>query len=193
MSLLIHKLPTEVNKNIINTDFRISILFELLIQDRKVPNDLKILKALELYYPNFETIKNYDQVVKAVEGMLWFYQCGKELANSNKDENNNKYNQIYSYEFDDKYIYSAFMEQYKIDLQEIEYMHWWKFRALFDGLNENTEIVKIMGYRSMDLSKIKDTERRNYYKKMKRLYALPDMRTIEEKETEFARGFLANN
>lgn len=190
MSLLIHKLPMEVNNNMINTDFRISILFELLIQDRKVPNDLKILKALELYYPNFETIKDYNQVVKAVEGMLWFYQCGKELANSNKNENNNKYNQIYSYEFDDKYIYSAFMEQYKIDLQEIEYMHWWKFRALFDGLSEDTEIVKIMGYRSVNLSQIKDTERRNYYKKMKRLYALPDTRTLEEKETEFARNFL---
>lgn len=190
MSLLIHKLPMEVNKNIINTDFRISILFELLIQDRKVPNDLKILKALELYYPNFKAIKDYNQVVKAVEGILWFYQCGKELANSNKNENNNNHNQIYSYEFDDKYIYSAFMEQYKIDLQEIEYMHWWKFRALFDGLNEDTEIVKIMGYRSVNLSQIKDTERRNYYKKMKRLYALPDTRTLEEKETEFARNFL---
>ena len=81
------------------------------------------------------------------------------------------------------------MEQYKIDLQEIEYMHWWKFRALFDGLNENTEIVKIMGYRSMDLSKIKDTERRNYYKKMKRLHALPDMRTIEEKKPNLQKTF----
>ena len=89
MNLLIHKLPTEVNKNIINTDFRISILFELLIQDRKVPNNIKILKALELYYPNFKTIKNYNDVVEAIEGMLWFYQCGKALANSNKENRNN--------------------------------------------------------------------------------------------------------
>ena len=153
-----------------------------------MPNNLKILKALELYYPNFEEISNYNE---AIEGMLWFYQCGKELANSNeKNKNNNKYNQIYSYEFDNKYIYSAFMEQYKIDLQEIEYMHWWKFRALFDGLNEDAEIVKIMGYRSVNLSQIKDIEKRNYYKKMKRLYALPDNRSLEEKEVEFAKGFL---
>ena len=69
-------------------------------------------------------------------------------------------------------------------------MHWWKFKALFDGLNENTEIVKIMGYRSVNLSQIKDSEKRNYYKKMKRLYAIPDMRSQEEKEAEFARGFL---
>lgn len=187
MSLLIHKLPTQVNEMAINTDFKISILFELLMQDEKIKKELKIMKALQLYYPDFEKIRDYE---KAIEQMLWFYRCGKELANSNKSNGNNKYNQIYSYEFDDNYIYSAFLQQYNIDLQETKYMHWWKFEALFDGLNENTEIVKIMGYRSINLSQIKDIEKRKYYKKMKRLYALPDMRTQKEKEIEFARSFL---
>lgn len=187
MSLLIHKLPTQANGMTINTDFKISILFELLMQDEKIKKELKIMKALQLYYPDFEKISDYE---KAIEQMLWFYRCGKELANSNKSNGNNKYNQIYSYEFDDNYIYSAFLQQYNIDLQEIKYMHWWKFKALFDGLNENTEIVKIMGYRSINLSQIKDTEKKKYYKKMKKLYALPDMRIQEEKEAEFARSFL---
>lgn len=187
MSLLIHKLPTQVNGMEINTDFKISILFELLMQDVKIKKELRIMKALQLYYPDFNKISDYE---KAIERMLWFYRCGKELANSNKLNGNNKYNQIYSYEFDDNYIYSAFLQQYNIDLQEIKYMHWWKFKALFDGLNENTEIVKIMGYRSINLSQIKDMEKRKYYKKMKKLYALPDMRTQEEKETEFAKSFL---
>lgn len=188
MNLLIHKLPTKVKEMKINTDFRVSILFELLMQNQKIRKELKIMKALQLYYPDFEKISDYET---AIEQMLWFYKCGKELANSNKrSTNHNRYNQIYSYEFDDTYIYSAFLQQYHIDLQEVEYMHWWKFKALFDGLSEETEIVKIMGYRSINLSQIKDTERRNFYKKMKKLYALPDMRTQEEKEVEFARGFL---
>lgn len=188
MNLLIHKLPIQVEEMKINTDFRISILFELLMQNQKMRKELKIMKALQLYYPDFEKISNYEI---AIEQMLWFYKCGKELDNSNKrNTNHNRYNQIYSYEFDDTYIYSAFLQQYHIDLQEVEYMHWWKFKALFDGLSEETEIVRIMGYRSINLSQIKDTERRNFYKKMKKLYALPDMRTQEEKEVEFARGFL---
>ena len=188
MNLLIHKLPIQVEEMKINTDFRISILFELLMQNQKIRKELKIMKALQLYYPDFEKISNYET---AIEQMLWFYKCGKELDNSNKRNTiHNRYNQIYSYEFDDTYIYSAFLQQYHIDLQEVEYMHWWKFKALFDGLSEETEIVKIMGYRSINLSQIKDTERRNFYKKMKKLYALPDMRTQEEKEVEFARGFL---
>jgi len=82
------------------------------------------------------------------------------------------------------------MQQYNIDLQEIKYMHWWKFKALFNGLAENTEIVKIMGYRAVNLSKIKDKEQKNFYKRMKKIYALPDTRSQEEKESEFARAFL---
>ena len=188
MNLLIHKLPTEVEGIKINTDYKVSILFELLMQDRKVPKELKLMKALQIYYPEFNKIKNYE---KAIEKMMWFYKCGKETENGNRENTrNSKYNQIYSFEYDDKYIYSAFLQQYKIDLQETKYMHWWKFKALFDGLNEETEIVKIMGYRSVNLSQIKDTEKRNYYKKMKRLYAIPDMRSQEEKEEEFAKSFL---
>ena len=104
----------------------------------------------------------------------------------NKEENKQK--QIYSYEFDAEYIYSSFMEQYKIDLNT-SHMHWWKFKALFEGLNENTQIVKIMGYRAIDLGKIKDKEEKTRYKKLKKLYALPDMRTQEEKEADFGKAF----
>lgn len=193
MSIIIDDLQITLKNKIgntkFNTDFRISMLFEMLMQDTNINNKEKIVKALNLYYPNIEEIVDFK---KAIENILWFYRCGRDkLSNCNKNKSNKSdRKQIYSYEFDDIYIYSAFLQQYNIDLQDIEYLHWWKFKALFDGLNENTEIVKIMGYRSVNLSQIKDTEKRNYYKKMKRLYAIPDMRSQEEKENEFARGFL---
>ena len=119
--------------------------------------------------------------------MLWFFRCGKELANSSKKRGNgNQIKQIYSYEFDDNYIYGAFMQQYNIDLQDIEYLHWWKFKAMFDCLQDDTKIVEIMGYRAMDLRKIKDKKEREHYKKLKNVYKLPDMRSEEEKEADFA-------
>ena len=51
---------------------------------------------------------------------------------------------------DDKYIYSAFKEQYNIDLNSIKYLHWWKFKALLKSLKEDTEFVKIKGYRAYE-------------------------------------------
>ena len=39
--------------------------------------------------------------------------------------------------YDDDYIYSAFLSQYNIDLQDIKHLHWWKFKAMFKSLNED--------------------------------------------------------
>lgn len=145
--------------------------------------------ALNLYY--YEPEKLVD-VKQAIQDILWFYRCGKEdkdvdIENQNNDVKD-KQTQIYSYEFDAEYIYSAFMEQYKIDLSSIRYLHWWKFKALLISLNENVLFSKIMGYRAMEISKIKDKDMEKHYKKMKKLYALPDMRSEEEKENDFANA-----
>jgi len=187
-NILLDKLPRCTPSGLlIRSDFRESIKFELLMQDNKIKEDDKIQLALNLYYDCEKIV----DIKKALDDMVWFYKCGeinkiKETKNDNKKESNK---QIYSYEFDDKYIYSAFMEQYRIDLNNIKYLHWWKFRALLEGLNENTRFVKIMGYRAIDLSKIKDKEEKNKYKKLKKIYNLPDMRTLQEKESDFAKAF----
>ena len=184
-NILLDQLPQYSKSGLkIRTDFRESIKFELLMQDNKISQKEKIMLALKLYYYDISKITD---IKKAVEDMLWFYRCGKNDKEEKSEEYaEEKVKQIYSYEFDDEYIYSAFMEQYKIDLNSIKYLHWWKFKALFNSLNEKTQFVKIMGYRAMNLSKIKDKEMKSNYKRMQKLYALPDMRTEEEKEADFA-------
>ena len=187
-NLLINKLPYYTDSGLrIRTDFRESIKFELLMQDKTIEDDKKIRMILNLYYYNPEKIKD---VKKALEEIVWFYKGGDKIENkiSGRNENNNK-KQIYSYEFDAEYIYSAFMQQYKIDLNSIKYLHWWKFRALFTNLSEDVLFSKIMQYRAVELSSIKDKEMKKFYKKMKRIYALPDMRTEEEKEFDFGEAF----
>lgn len=185
-NLLLNKLPKYTPSGLkIRTDFRESIKFELLMQDTNISKQEKVQLALNLYY------KEISDVEQALRDIIWFYSCNSIQKKENNQGNNNKENakQIYSYEFDDKYIYSAFKEQYNIDLNSIKYLHWWKFKALMDNLNEDTQFVKIMGYRALDLSKIKDKEEKARYKKLKRLYALPDMRSTEEKEADFGRAF----
>lgn len=185
MNLILDK-TNDITPNgfLIRDDFRESIRFELLMQDNKIDDKTKVALALKLYYPEIP-----NNIEKAIEDMLWFYQCGKETKTGRKERNNNT-KQIYSYEFDDEMIYSAFMYQYKIDINSIEYLHWWKFKAMFEGLNKDNKIVEIMGYRAMDLSKIKDKEEKKRYKKLKEIYKLPDMRTQEQKEEDFAMAFL---
>ncbi len=189
MNILIDLLPTIININNveyeINSDFRTSILFELLMQDNSIGKEDKIITALELYYPVIP-----ENINEAIEQILWFYRCGKEITSSKGNGKGKSITQIYSFEHDDDYIYAAFMDQYNIDLQDIEYLHWWKFKAMFKSLKEDNEIVKIMGYRSMDLSKIKDKEEKAYYKKMQELYKLPISKDEKEKLDEITVALL---
>lgn len=181
MNLLIDLIPTMVEidgaEYKINSDFRTSILFELMMQDGELDDKEKIIQALSLYYPVIP-----EDVNKAVDMLLWFYRGGKDVYDTGKGSGRGKIGQIYNFDFDDDYIYSAFLDQYSIDLQDIEYLHWWKFKAMFKSLKEDNEIVKIMGYRAMDLSKIKDKEQKLYYKKMKELYKIPSNVSLNEKE-----------
>ena len=184
MNLLIDKLPTEYEGLKINTNFRSFILFELLMQDNKIDMVDKISLSLNYFYD--EPPKD---IKKAIDGILWFYTKGKKDNKKEKSQENKTKKQIYSYEHDGDYIYSAFLSQYGIDLNKIEYLHWWKFKSLFECLNDENKICQIMGYRAVDLSKIKDKETKNKYKRLKQQYALPDERTEEEKENDFAEAF----
>lgn len=189
MNLLLDDIEEKVKERIgieFDTDFRIAIAFELLMQDNNFTIQSKVYQSIYLFYPNVNEITD---IKKALEDIVWFYsytiENRKVVKKSEKREK-----QIYSFEYDNEFIYSAFKTQYNIDLQDIEYLHWWKFKAMFNSLKKDNKIVEIMGYRAIDLSKIKDKEEKKRYKKLKELYALPDMRTQEQKESDFACAFL---
>ncbi len=194
-NILLENLPNTVNvggrEYRINSDFRTSVKFELLMMDDELTGKEKLIRGLRLYYP-----KVPYNIPKAVDAMLWFYGCGKNPEKEEEKEEQKKEEQeqvenetaisaepdgpVYSFEHDSNYIYAAFYEQYGIDLQKTD-MHWWKFRALFASLGENVHFVKIMGYRSIKINSAMSKEQRSFYKKMKDLYALP----LPKEEQEF--------
>ena len=192
MNILIDKLPTEVEGLELNTDFRTSILFELLMQDKDISNEDKVALSINLYFN--KQPETYEEMEKMTKSIIWFYSLGnKKKKLKEKDQSKDivkkekKKKQIYSFEQDDFLIYSAFMEQYHIDLNETK-MHWWKFKAMFDGLNDDILFSKVMGYRSIDLSKIQDKKQREHYAKLQKHWALVDNRSVEEKESDFANA-----
>lgn len=182
----------------INTNFRTSILFELLMQDDNLSGEQKISIALGLYYPIIP-----NDLKEAVESMLWFYRCGQgnlkqdnkslpedELeAQDNTNEDSNKGQVVYSFEHDSDYIYSAYLTQYNIDLNEIEYLHWWKFKALFKSLNNDNKLIEIMNIRGTKITKDMSKERRRELRELQKIYELPDNRTEQEKQAEFSDEF----
>lgn len=184
MNILVDLLPETVeidgSKYTINTGFRIGILFEELMLDKTLSSEQKVYLAIKLYYKEVPT-----NLEKAIEQIQWFYRCGKDITVSTGTGKGNKEDRIYSFEYDDDYIYSAFLTQYGVDLQDIKHLHWWKFKAMFKSLNEDNRISKIMGYRAMKITNEMSDNEKKHYREMKKVYALPDLRTESEKEIEF--------
>lgn len=183
MNILVDPLPDVVMvggmEYQINTGFRTSVLFELLVRDKKIPDQAKIIGMLQLYYPQEPADKD-----EAIKKILWFYNCGKQ---EEKKEERNKtakdFRQdkaLYSFEQDAPLIYAAFLAEYGIDLQDIEDLHWWKFSALFDGLSDDRKIRQVMRIRGMDTSGLstKEIKRIN---DLKKYYALKDDVTVNSK------------
>lgn len=181
MNLLIDRMPVWVNiggkRYEIRTDFRISILFELLIQDDRLSEEEQTARALDLYYYEWP-----EDLTSAVKSIMWFYRCGHDEYKKTRSGKQGA-KRIYSFEHDAGYIYAAFMTQYRIDLQEIEYLHWWKFRAMFQSLSRQTEFVRIMEYRSVEINDKMSENQKIFYREMKRVYALPRSDREEKKQT----------
>lgn len=183
-NLLLDSLPETVavdgKEYFIDTDFRTCIIFEKVIMGSDA-DEKKLHDILELFYPEGAP-PDYN---RAFDEIVHLYRCGAPPKPAKTRKKNGeielKPQMIYDYEHDAGYIFAAFLTQYGIDLTEIAYLHWWKFQALFRSLETHNKIVEIMGYREADLSKIKSRDERSRIASMKRLYALPQSYSFEEK------------
>lgn len=157
-------------------DFRTWVRVDSIIRDNAIPEELKlpvICRAIGLDLFHF----NGDQtdLWQALKG---FYFCGKQPKESHAKTNGR---QGYRFDYDMDLIYAAFRQQYNIDLLEAE-LHWFEFKALFNALNDQTMMVRVIGYRTRDISSLKGEERKQA-QELERFYRLPDDESIEKERT----------
>jgi hypothetical protein len=188
-SLLTEALPEAVEINgsdvPIESDFRTCIRFEQLLNDHTINDTVRTNTAIAMFYGSVMVLDR----IAAINAILWFYSCGKFDPNQPPKPQGKRPRKIYDYSEDSRLIYAAFLDQYGIDLQDVAYLHWWKFCAMQAGLKRDAEFVQVMSYRAIDLRHIKNKELRAQYSRLQSLYALPDMRTHEEKIADAAAAF----
>lgn len=192
-NLLLDPLPSGITAGgrfyPMKTDFRTGIRFELLMSDPDKDAAAKLREALFLFFPG--SLKIPPDPFSAI---LDFYRAGvySETSGREEPEEAEAFQRIYDYELDAPYIVAAFQQAYGLDLtacnaerdverhteRNMEHdternMHWRRFRALFRALPDTVLLVKIMQYRSADPFQY-EGKQREFYQKMKRLYALPE-------------------
>ena len=159
-----------------DTDYRLWIKIELLLQDDDIAPDHKQITAVRLVFPD----ENFSN--ELFRFVMWFFRCGEPPRDTGRTSR--KY---YSAGFDAPYIFAAFMQQYGVDLTACN-MHWWKYRALFKGLKD-TKFNDIVSWRAEDIDIDLPESRREFLYEMQELYELP--KTLSERQRyERAQKFL---
>lgn len=127
----------------------------LFLDDQDLPSD-----------PKF-----YELVFKAVNEEITSDPYGNNAPNSNPfGLAPVKY---FDYVQDAEAIFASFMREYHINLLEQRgKMHWREFKALFNGLSENSCMQRIISIRQRDLSDIEDGKMRQQLTDAKSYYAL---------------------
>lgn len=189
MNLLIDDLPETVNGIPIYTDYRNMVQFELLMQDDELSALEKASLALNLLYR--EPVSDFKT---AWDGLLWYHHKGMEPQVEKKHSQANSITVLYDFEQDAGYIYTAFWQVYRIDLQATP-LHWWTFRELLLHLPDTCTMGKIMQIRGIDLSRLKGPEKK-YYQRMKAIFAIRrkdvyTSMTATEREQKFREQVLA--
>ncbi len=148
------------------TDFReyIRLLDMLKCRELTVTDKYSLVKEYFL-----EEVFVDSMAIKALEEFITMSAATSgERTGSDKAKKD-----LFSYSIDYPYILSGFLRDYGIDLNMVDYLHWWKFRMLFDGLSEDTEIKQRIMYRGIRLSDIKDKEERKRISRIQKAIQLP--------------------
>lgn len=115
-----------------------------------------------------------EEAISALTAFVAMETC--DPSNNGDEENGEQeapQKNLFSYVIDYPFILAGFLRDYGIDLERVEYLHWWKFRMLFDGLSDDTEIKQRIMYRGIDLSSIKDKDERKRIERIQRKIQLP--------------------
>lgn len=157
----------EVNGRLfsIYTDFRVWLRFEISLAEHRDAGEIDVSYIF----------KNERPLYCSVRDLLVFARPERPLPKSTRGTSDAI---ILDYRIDADLIYSAFMQQYGIDLLEVEEMHWHKFLALIHGL-KGTRLDDVMGYRCYK----KQTDKRiDPYEELREAWAIEKPLTAEEQE-----------
>lgn len=153
----------------INTDFLTWVQIGELMGAEKTSKNVS--EMLLLCFPK----KKVPPLTKAIEEILNFYRRGKNAAENKKKETKPVFDLVYDFGL----VSAAFFSQYRINLRE-EKIHWWLFWELFEGLNSEEKIMKVISYRATDASKIKNKEEKKHVLQMQEIYKLPSKKLADE-------------
>mgnify|MGYP005764606291 FL=1 len=174
MNLFYEEFPKSVSVGGVHveiiTDFREYIRLMDMLADKNINKKQKV-QIISQYF--LEDIVITPEAIRALKDFtIMKTDNGINGIEQQSDDRPRKKN-LYSFTYDYPYILSAFMRDYHIDLETVRYLHWWKFRMLFDGLSDDTEIKQRIMYRGINIASIKSKEEKKRIRRIQAAIMLP--------------------
>lgn len=166
--LLLDGLPEEYEGIPISADYRNMIQVDLILHDPAINETEKIVAALYQLYPDLP-----GDIHKAVEGLVWFYTRGNAVGDGKDSGTKKAAKKAFDFEQDANLIYAAFYAIYGISLTTVDFLHWWEFMALLEGLPETTLLQRVIYWRTVDVNGLPKHEKKHVLK-MRKLFALKE-------------------
>lgn len=181
MNVLTDKFPTKINVNNkvlrINSDFRNCIKIIEAFEDDDLFDEEKYLILIRRLY--IDEVKEEDLEQAIIKGIK-FLDLGEE--NENNEENVKR---LYSFSKDDSYIYTGIRQSHNIDLNSIEYLHWWNFVYLFLDIGQDCMFNQLVYYRKRKNEGKLTKDEKKVYISMRKILDLDYEE--EDEENEFMR------
>lgn len=154
----------------INTNYRVALECEKVAQSDVSEEE----KALAIIYLLFGDIglKDSENWQELLEVGLKYLRCGKEITDNDEETEVDM-----DFEQDWEFIKASFFYDYKINLNNKKYMHWWEFYNLLCGLSEKCVLSRVRFVRDFDVSQINDSAEKEKWIKQKEQVALKQKET----------------
>ena len=159
----------------INTDFRVAIECNNIAQDDTIGDTERPLAIIYKLFGD-DGLDNPQDWDKLLELGIKYLSLGKDTSGVDNDtEIDMDFNE------DAGYIRSSFIQDYKYNPYDMEYLHWWDFYNDLNNLS-NSELGnccilnRVRNLRTFDLSQIKDSKEREKLAKAKEMVALKSVK-----------------
>jgi hypothetical protein len=168
----------EYKEKVYNVDMTFDniLLFLEMYEDEELYFAEKIYLGLQLLIYEYEELilNSFEEAYD-----LFRYVLREFLGYGLDEKNESGETQIKTHDYskDAELIYASFFAVYKMDLFELKgKLHWKKFQALLNHLDDNSQFKQVIGYRTMKVPSEKEASKDyiKHVREMKRIYSLED-------------------
>lgn len=174
---MIYDLPTSVEicgtEYLIRSDYRAVLDICTALMDQKLDDQGKAIVALEIFYPDFETMPP-EHLEDALKRCFWFINCGNEETQTRKAP------KLMDWEQDFQYIVAPVNRVLGREIRAAEYLHWWSFISAYYEIGDClfAQIIRIRDQKAR--GKPLDKADREWYRQNRQLVDLKTTYTEQE-------------